>query len=429
METTRTFAEVVANGGRTKVISAKKGTEENEVKEVCWNGAYEDNTWLSKCAIRVLKRFDKYGVSNPKKDCTSFIIDIFLWEDSFSIMENGSSKAVATSRIAWINFMGVLLSHWNSEFFFEIGKQVEPLLIDDNTLFKRRLFKGRLLILIRHGNSCPKYISINDGRDSFWLLVEEERTPVELRWIENFLDLVLRKPKRWNRGQGQVESRNSIGQPECQDREGKGIKGVRQISNFVSNQNSLGGPIGAANDEIQLLENGDGHYKPVKGKNIRIPSPNRYLPLHNYANSNNKLILEKTKVIGVFKDQSSSFNSEMERGPFMNSVKCIGECSTQRKNLIGQTLLDRGVELVQDLVDFSVKDGPRDDGLDIDGGNIVGLVSTLGGLGFAENNGMDLDDITTKANDVRLIGSSKAIVQTTEVEMVDFHINLGSISA
>ncbi|KAK0600575.1 hypothetical protein LWI29_016247 [Acer saccharum] len=133
MEKTRTFTEVIANGGRTKVIGAKKGTKENEVNEVCWNSAYEDNTWLSKCAIVVLKR---------------------------------------------------------------------------------------------HGNSCPKYISINDGRNSFRLLVEEERTLVELRWIENFLDLVLRKPKRWNRGQGQVESMNSIGQPECQDREGKGIKGV-----------------------------------------------------------------------------------------------------------------------------------------------------------------------------------------------------------
>ncbi|KAK0600920.1 hypothetical protein LWI29_019599 [Acer saccharum] len=260
-----------------------------------------------------------------------------------------------------------------------------------------------------------EYISVNNGRNSFQLLVEEERTLVELRWIENFLDLdlVLRKPKRWNRGQGQVESMNSIGQSECQDREGKG------------------GPTGAATDEIQLLGNGDGHYKPVKGKNIRISSPNRYLPLHNYANSNNKLILEKTKVIGVFKDQRSSIDSEMERGPFMNLVKSIGECSTQRQNLIGQTLLDMGVESVQDLVDFSVKDGlgTRDDGLDIDRGNIVGLVSALGGLGSTENNRMDLDNITTKANDVRLIGSSKATVQTTKVERVDLHIELGSVSA
>ncbi|KAK0602873.1 hypothetical protein LWI29_037717 [Acer saccharum] len=31
MEKTRTFAAVVANGGRTKVIGAKKGTKENEV--------------------------------------------------------------------------------------------------------------------------------------------------------------------------------------------------------------------------------------------------------------------------------------------------------------------------------------------------------------------------------------------------------------
>ena len=166
MEKTRTFAEVVANGGHTKVTGAKKGTKKKEVKEVCWNGAYEDNTWLSKCAIGVLKRFDKVTKVNRRlanrgiifnsmylrdksivwsfeseKDCTSFITENFLWEDSFSAMEKGSCKVVATSRIAWINLMGVPLCHWNSEFFFEIGKQVgEPLLIDDDTLFKRRFF-------------------------------------------------------------------------------------------------------------------------------------------------------------------------------------------------------------------------------------------------------------------------------------------------
>lgn len=112
-------------------------------------------------------------------------------------MENWSFSTMAKSRIVWINFMRVPLCRWNSEFFLQIGKEVgEPLLIDDDTLFKRRFHKERMLVLIKHGSSYPKYINVNGGRGSFRLMVEEDVSPVELQWIESFLELVDRNLKR-----------------------------------------------------------------------------------------------------------------------------------------------------------------------------------------------------------------------------------------
>lgn len=60
MGRTRTFVEVVSKGGNMEIPGVKGGeTEDKEAKEVIWDGANDDGTWLSKCAVGVLKRFDK----------------------------------------------------------------------------------------------------------------------------------------------------------------------------------------------------------------------------------------------------------------------------------------------------------------------------------------------------------------------------------
>ena len=81
-------------------------------------------------------------------DCEDFINSI-MWEDSFVSMERWSSSVVVSSRLVWINIMGVPLCHWNSEFFLQMGNEIgESLLVDDNTFFKIKLFEGRVLVLI-----------------------------------------------------------------------------------------------------------------------------------------------------------------------------------------------------------------------------------------------------------------------------------------
>lgn len=155
----RSFADVVSGG-------YKKDKMENigEVIETFWDGDKNNVSWLSKCAVGTLKRIDKVFRTNQRlvsrgyvfkasylgekfilwrfdseSACKSFINNRPLWEDNFSVMEEWSSKVVVEARPMWVNFLGVPMSYWNSEFFFQIGSKIgDPLLIDDETILKKK---------------------------------------------------------------------------------------------------------------------------------------------------------------------------------------------------------------------------------------------------------------------------------------------------
>ncbi|KAK3218944.1 hypothetical protein Dsin_012914 [Dipteronia sinensis] len=180
-----------------------------------WDGSKLEANWLSKCAVGVLKGFDNVssvnyrlinrGVSfsasylgdkfilwkfESEDDCLDFINNRFYWDDCFSLMEKWWFSLIARARPVWINFSGVPLSCWNSEFFMKLGRLIgHPLAIHEGTLLRRRLDIGRLLVLIPFGFRCPSKIKVAGGYKSFILIVEEDISQVPCFWVEDFFGL------------------------------------------------------------------------------------------------------------------------------------------------------------------------------------------------------------------------------------------------
>ncbi|KAK1591450.1 hypothetical protein Q3G72_007980 [Acer saccharum] len=65
----------------------------------------------------------------------------------------------------------------------------EPLNIEDDTNFRRRFDRGRLLVLIPHARPCPGKIKVAYGEDLFALRIFKDEAPADLAWLDNFLGL------------------------------------------------------------------------------------------------------------------------------------------------------------------------------------------------------------------------------------------------
>ncbi|KAK1582444.1 hypothetical protein Q3G72_015019 [Acer saccharum] len=73
----------------------------------------------------------------------------------------------------WFNFAGVALDFWNKDFFKKLGSMFgDTVLIDDETLFRKRLNSARLLLLVPPNQTFPKVIKIVDGYRNFYVSVE-----------------------------------------------------------------------------------------------------------------------------------------------------------------------------------------------------------------------------------------------------------------
>ncbi|KAK0597186.1 hypothetical protein LWI29_022715 [Acer saccharum] len=82
------------------------------------------------------------------------------------------------SRLSWAEFRGIPLHCWCEEFFKRLGWAVgEPLLVDEETLKRKKLDYGKILVLIPYGQSCPDGIKVISGSSSFSVAVWENPVP------------------------------------------------------------------------------------------------------------------------------------------------------------------------------------------------------------------------------------------------------------
>ncbi|KAK0602402.1 hypothetical protein LWI29_033024 [Acer saccharum] len=154
--------------------------------------------WLKKSAVGMLKSFA--NVSKVKRrllnrgfsfsakylggrailwsfestqDCEGFIKNSFFWRDLFISMEKWSAVRSFDEKPTWFNFAGVALDFWNKDFFKKLGSMFgDTVLIDDETLFRKRLNSARLLLLVPPNQTFPKVIKIVDGYRNFYVSVE-----------------------------------------------------------------------------------------------------------------------------------------------------------------------------------------------------------------------------------------------------------------
>ncbi|KAK3230290.1 hypothetical protein Dsin_002171 [Dipteronia sinensis] len=105
-------------------------------------------------------------------------------------LDGWSMEVTPHSRLAWVRIMGVPLDYWHEELFLKNGRVIGVLcLVESGTLKRRRLDTGKLLISVPYGHSCPEFIRMVHGGKQFTVSLMEDRSPVSISWVEDFLGL------------------------------------------------------------------------------------------------------------------------------------------------------------------------------------------------------------------------------------------------
>ncbi|KAK0607747.1 hypothetical protein LWI29_019875 [Acer saccharum] len=189
--------------------------EKENIKSMFWDYSLNDQVWLKKCAIGILKGFKDVSRVNHRLESLGcmfsslylgdksilwvfdsevskerFIREKHLWEDYFSMMGRWFDNLVPQSRLAWVNVWGTPISCWSPEFFMKLGWQIgEPLLVDNLTLNKVQLDRGRILVLVPQQTQEIIRIKIHGGQMPCMVKLEVDANPIDMGWLENFLAL------------------------------------------------------------------------------------------------------------------------------------------------------------------------------------------------------------------------------------------------
>ncbi|KAK0580968.1 hypothetical protein LWI29_008247 [Acer saccharum] len=155
-----------------------------------WTKKKDEREWLTNCAVGTLKTFKNFGSVRDRLksrgfsfsasylgdnhilwcfetqiDRDGFLANRFFWEDCFRSMKRWNVSHIPKSKLVWIECNEVPLFCWNSNFFLKLGGMIgEPLLVEEDTVMKRKLDKGRVM-------------------------VSEDQDPVEASWVKHQLGL------------------------------------------------------------------------------------------------------------------------------------------------------------------------------------------------------------------------------------------------
>ncbi|KAK1591134.1 hypothetical protein Q3G72_002789 [Acer saccharum] len=154
-----------------------------------WNSHDNEDGWLSRCVVGILKEFssvssvnlwlrsrgfsfssmylgDKHIIwvfeSDFERDF--FIKNKFFWDDKFYLISKWDDSFNPQARLVWIDCVGVPLRFWNEAFFHKVGRQLgEPVMVEEETLLKKRFDRGRILVLISLNQSWLNMIKVSVG--------------------------------------------------------------------------------------------------------------------------------------------------------------------------------------------------------------------------------------------------------------------------
>ncbi|KAK0600843.1 hypothetical protein LWI29_018888 [Acer saccharum] len=192
---------------KSKTVSMSwMGDTENEVED-----------WLSRSAIGKLKEFSSLiqvnknledrGINFSSSymggknvvwtfescyDRVGFINNGFLWRNCFASMIEWKESWSNSTKLKWIDIYGVPLICWCKDFFKKVGGLVgETMWIEEETLNKKRLDKGRILILAPFDKTIPSEILVKAGHGAFPIRLEESSMPVSSEWLSQTLYAIL----------------------------------------------------------------------------------------------------------------------------------------------------------------------------------------------------------------------------------------------
>ena len=171
--------------------------------------------WLSRCAVGVLRKCVNISSVNRRLNnrgigfssmylsdksilwCFDFGVErdrflrnSFIWEDYFISMSMWSDSLFSNVKLAWIKVLGAPLSCWDQTFFMNIGGLIgEPLLAEEDTVFRRRVDRGKVLVLIPKDGPSSWKVNVKIGNVSFMVKMIEDNMCVDVLWMERFLGL------------------------------------------------------------------------------------------------------------------------------------------------------------------------------------------------------------------------------------------------
>ncbi|KAI9180574.1 hypothetical protein LWI28_006179 [Acer negundo] len=97
----------------------------------------------------------------------------------------------------WIYIPGIPLKHWNKRFLKKVGNRLgDFLFIEKDTILKRRMDRGKLLISLNDGRRCPNRLKVVDGKKSFVLTIEKDVTSMNFDWLGELLGLNFELPSK-----------------------------------------------------------------------------------------------------------------------------------------------------------------------------------------------------------------------------------------
>ncbi|KAK2635471.1 hypothetical protein Ddye_030263 [Dipteronia dyeriana] len=176
------------------------------------DGSYQNGSMLSHTEMlkfHPLKKSERKGVRNvlneePKEEGRDPFDPIVLSLTGFMVADRhclGKSVVGVLNKFCnveksydesrrWCHFRGIALDYWNDMFFQRIGNHFGDLmLIEEDTLQRRRLNKASLLILTSNGKMISNGIKVIDGSRKFSVSMEVDSNPVDYKGIIELLCL------------------------------------------------------------------------------------------------------------------------------------------------------------------------------------------------------------------------------------------------
>ncbi|KAK0599458.1 hypothetical protein LWI29_005471 [Acer saccharum] len=183
--------------------------------EMSWKIQNEVEEWLTRSAVGFLRDFSDVNSVNLKLeargftftstylggkcvvwtfeselDRDGFIRNRFFWSDSFISMSLWNESFVALGSLRWLEVYGVPLHCWCKEFFTKVGGQIgETVLVEDSTVRRERLDRGRILVLAPVGFQKDKMVVVKVGDKSFPVKIVASPELVSVDWITLYLRL------------------------------------------------------------------------------------------------------------------------------------------------------------------------------------------------------------------------------------------------
>ncbi|KAK3199925.1 hypothetical protein Dsin_023340 [Dipteronia sinensis] len=345
------YAEVVkddwwkmeaGNAGTSKIV-------QEELASLLLDGKVSERKWLERSAVGVLIDFsnivrvqqrlhDRGFVFTSRYmggkailwsfeselDREGFIRNSFFWKDTFISMEKWSEKLAWQVRPVWISISGFPLNYWNKSFFQKLGSSLgDLLLIERDTLLRRRLDRGNLLVALREDCLSSNRLKVMDGSKSLYVSLQQEVFPVDYEWLEGELGL---KPESSMAKQVPFPGTTVCWQAKSSDKTDKGSM-EKRASYCCRKGDKMDPKVG---DKTNLFESR--HLFQDKGKEVVVRNSKRKPPRPAFMND--KLVLEKSRDgrgrEGKESWWASSSESEHEEGQMWQVKRGRGECSNTK---------------------------------------------------------------------------------------------------